>query len=99
MSGLLLGARMTECNQCGQELSSGSACTSDTVVIDDMDHLRVRLGEERPLKEPLESCPDCGTPAGGVHHVRCGFEQCPLCREPLRACDCRKAPPFHREPP
>ncbi len=36
----------------------------------------------------ISTCPDCGTPAGGLHDLFCTREYCPFCRAQLITCDC-----------
>lgn len=71
------------CDCCNQVMKPGTACTDETY--DDF----VGRGPVKriPSSEP-ENCHDCGAPPGGLHHVGCDREMCPVCRGQLISCDC-----------
>lgn len=48
----------------------------------------VRFGQERP-KWRGATCGDCGVLRGGLHHLGCDVQQCPLCRGQMLSCGCR----------
>jgi hypothetical protein len=74
------------CEGCGQEIvgnhERNQPCRLDTLVIQGRTFDRVPFQGE----DDGDSCHDCGTPLGGVHHSYCDMEECPACGGQLISC-------------
>jgi hypothetical protein len=76
---------------CGLGADAAVPCRVTALILGKHHRLRIRFGEERPLRSAEEYCPECGTPRRGVHHVGCSLEQCPRCQAQLAACGCPRS--------
>jgi len=84
---------MAVCPLCRGEMTAGISCNGDALCIGGKIYEPLPWGGERRLLRPpgnLPACPDCGTPAGGIHHHGCDQEECPACRGQAIGCDCHE---------
>jgi hypothetical protein len=77
---------MAECPGCGEEMLVARSCAIETVMIGGAELERIRYGFER-YADAEGRCHDCGVARGGIHHLFCDFEECPVCRGQLLSCD------------
>lgn len=84
---------MAECEYCGKEMR-GNSC--DRVMFEFEEGTRetlapVKFGDEESFKNNgcIRTCPDCGCPRGGYHHVGCDVEECPRCHGQAISCSCK----------
>jgi hypothetical protein len=78
---------MATCDDCKQEMRFARSCSLPAINIQGISHLRVRFGSERP-KFRSQRCGDCNVARGGLHHLGCDIERCPLCGGQLISCAC-----------
>ena len=71
---------MAVCTYCKNEMTSGASCTVDALH---------RLGIAWKLERARRACGDCGVAPGGLHHLGCDMQRCPLCGGQLISCCCR----------
>lgn len=92
VTGLPMASSDSSCRFCGAAPAALASCSQTTYLLGARDslYMRVRYGDEHPLRPVSESCPRCGTPPKGIHHAGCDVEECPLCRKPFVACRCAK---------
>jgi hypothetical protein len=81
---------MAVCPDCHGEMLDNISCRPDAHVRGGIVFEPIRWGDEKrrhpwPAKGP---CGDCGTPPGGVHHLGCDVDQCPLCYGQSFLCGC-----------
>ena len=63
---------MVMCERCNQEMILAVRCVADEP--------RIRYGMEGFGFDDLRSrCVDCATTIGGIHHLGCDNERCPIC--------------------
>ena|ERR1019366_3431720 len=65
------------------------SCNSDPFLIAGEAYEPLPCGEVSPFGRPVTfTCPDCGTPPGGIDHHGCEVERCPACRRQAITCRC-----------
>lgn len=75
-----------KCQDCGQKMKSGNACTKTTIKIDGEKYDRITYEHDGgPI---YKYCHDCNTSIGGLHHLGCDMEDCPKCGGQLISCGC-----------
>lgn len=79
---------MALCNWCGEEMTTGASCSVAELHRGGVPVPMVRFGDERP-KWRGERCGDCGVRRGGLHHLGCDVQCCPVCRGQMMSCGCR----------
>lgn len=77
---------MAVCVDCDQEMTTAATCTAEVLVIAGARYRRRRY--RAPSCAPDHACHDCGVAAGGVHHLGCDDERCPVCHWQLLSCGC-----------
>lgn len=79
---------MAICRDCGGEMQEQISCTDETIVIYDRTFARIRYGDERHSRRytPPANCGDCAAPLGGIHHLGCDQERCPMCMGQVLMC-------------
>lgn len=76
---------MAVCPYCDQEMTNKVGCTQLTYADFPDKLVRQRI----PFYGDWDdTCHDCGTPAGRLHHPGCDAEQCPLCQGQAISCGC-----------
>ena len=45
-------------------------------------------GRTTHYKDRDEPCDLCGVFPGGIHHLACDAEECPVCRKQFTVCEC-----------
>jgi hypothetical protein len=71
---------MAVCDWCSNEMTTGASCSVAVM------HLR---GVPYLLAPAARRCGDCGVARGGLHHLGCDIQRCPVCRGQLISCGCR----------
>jgi hypothetical protein len=71
---------MAACSWCSNEMTTGASCTVAALH---------RLGVPYRLSKASRHCGDCGVAPGGLHHLGCDLQRCPVCRGQLFSCGCR----------
>jgi hypothetical protein len=73
-------------------MTDGKGCTRLPFTFNSGEVLEpIQFGNEN--KEELllyERCPECGCEKGHFHHIGCGIELCPKCKETSVKCSCDK---------
>lgn len=64
---------MVMCERCEQEMLEAETCTASEP--------RIVYGMEgvHDVPDYAPRCPDCSVALGGIHHLRCDVEKCPIC--------------------
>ena len=76
---------MSKCEDCKQEMSEEhESCTYDVIVIEGNAYKR-----NTKYHDVNEYCHDCNILNGGVHHMGCDMERCPICDGQMISCDCK----------
>jgi len=76
---------MSKCEDCEQEMSEEhESCIYDVIVIEGNAYKR-----NTKYHDVNEYCHDCGILNGGVHHMGCDMERCPICDGQMICCDCK----------
>ena len=79
------GIEMSKCEDCKQEMSEEhESCTYDVIVIEGKGYKR-----NTEYHDVNKYCHDCGILNGGVHHMGCDMERCPICDGQMICCDCK----------
>ena len=84
-----------KCLWCGENMLESISCTVAALRIGHDVIEMVRAGDEPwwPSSPGMSSgrlrCPDCGVAIGGLHHLECDVQACPLCLNPVSECCCR----------
>lgn len=76
---------MAICNECNQEMKTAPSCSANHAQFkvqngETID--RIRFGAPGDWGEDLDAdarCGDCGVEKGGIHHLWCDIERCPVC--------------------
>ena len=72
-------------------MTDGKGCACVPHVFTNCTLDPIRFGDENITELHLyERCPECGCEKGYYHHIGCGIEICPKCREPMMKCGCQK---------
>jgi hypothetical protein len=81
---------MSVCQVCNGEMTDEISCRYEPIIIDDRAYEPIRWGNERKSKKwtTPDTCRDCGTPIGGIHHPGCCVERCPACFGQALGCPC-----------
>ena len=74
---------MAKCEDCEQEMLHSKSCDFDMIRINGETYKRNTV-----YHDVNEYCHDCGILNGGVHHMGCDMERCPICDGQMIACDC-----------
>ena len=80
------------CEACHQDMADHEndddnvTCLMPVVEINRVQYRRQRyhFGEEDGR------CHDCRIKHGGIHHMGCDVEKCPVCDDQLISCDCKR---------
>ncbi len=60
------------CERCNREMTVANSCKADEP--------RIRYGMEgRGIEDLAPRCHDCWVAIGGIHHIGCDNEICPIC--------------------
>ena len=77
---------MATCHDCNQDMTAAPTCSVEVLLIDGASHRRRRW---RPPRRASDlACHDCGVAPGGLHHLGCEEERCPVCSWQLISCGC-----------
>lgn len=77
---------MAICDLCNNEMTTGASCVVDTLHLEGRAYpLEPHRGRRDASSRP---CGDCGVAQGGLHHLGCDLQRCPLCRSQLFSCGC-----------
>ena len=83
---------MAVCKFCGKETVGASSCAECLVIIDGEKFQPIpHRNDCSPLlpRGALPSrCAECNVMPGGLHHIGCGVEICPKCRNRWISCRC-----------
>ena len=76
---------MVKCEDCKQEMQDPKTktCDWDLIRINGKTYKRNTVYHDVNVH-----CHDCGILNGGVHHMGCDMERCPICDGQMIACDC-----------
>jgi hypothetical protein len=75
---------MAVCADCRQEMGEADSCSDPLVTLGGRTYARSR----EHFREPDGRCHDCGIAHGGLHHMGCDVERCPVCGGQLISCQC-----------
>lgn len=77
---------------CGEEMVPGGSCKLNIGITTAGEMVnRVPFGEETRYGEQEEEgaiCHDCNVRLGGIHHMNCDWEECPICHLQALGCEC-----------
>src|SRR5262245_37233113 len=80
------------CSVCGDEPGCPAGCKPGSTV-EFIGGVLARVpfepDEVNPHHLDPTRCRYCGVLKGGIHHLRCAFERCPMCGGYLMTCDCQ----------
>lgn len=80
---------VTRCRFCKHNLMENHGCLpSKFSTRTGVEFDPIKYGNERRWWHNSYCCPDCGAGIGEFHHPQCDIEECPVCRKPLRTCNC-----------
>lgn len=79
---------MAVCKWCEEEMTAGGSCSVAELHRQGERVAMVRFGDER-AEMGTPSCGDCGVRRGGLHHLGCDLQRCPVCRCQMMSCGCR----------
>lgn len=86
---------MATCGVCDREMHEADGCSQpESFTFENEEYERIPAGnEENDWLNPLDAavdnrprCPDCGAARGGLHHLGCDVERCPVCETQLLSC-------------
>ncbi len=69
------GLRFVPCSACEREMS-GTRCAVAARIIDGLTVMRAPY--RKPFAVAGDTCNDCNTPVGAMHHRRCDQDRCPV---------------------
>ena len=79
---------MAACIWCGVEMATGRSCTVDRLHRGGRQIALAAFGSEPASAGRAERCGDCGVARGGLHHLGCDVQRCPVCSGQLASCAC-----------
>lgn len=82
---------MAKCEDCQQEMLVNRELYPMNNISCDFDMIRINgktYKRNTVYHDVNKYCHDCGILNGGVHHMGCDMERCPICDGQMIACDC-----------
>jgi len=83
---------MAVCTWCDHEMTKAASCSVETLHRGGTTVTMLRWGTERgwhPGGTTSRRCGDCGVAPGGLHHLGCDVQRCPVCGCQMISCGCR----------
>jgi hypothetical protein len=80
---------MAVCHWCHQEMTTAASCSIAVMHRGGRPVPMIRFASIREHWTRAPRCGDCGVERGGLHHLGCDQQRCPLCNGQMMTCGCR----------
>lgn len=79
---------MAICSWCEREMKTADSCIVSELHLHGKPIPMTPYGRELVWERPPR-CGDCGVHLGGLHHLGCDVQRCPICSGQMLSCGCR----------